>query len=89
MHAELQFVPNSECALSYDEGDIDSSMICATATYYKGPCNGDSGGPLYDRENNILVGLISWGSKPCAEENKPSVSNHLVVGVSTMFYLQN
>jgi len=78
MQAKLKFVPDSECSLSFDEGEIDHSMMCAMADY-EGPCNGDSGGPLYDGENNMIVGLISWGSKPCANKDKPSVYNRLAV----------
>merc|ERR1712048_1049592 len=26
-----------------------------------GTCNGDSGGPLYDKDTNTLVGVTSWG----------------------------
>ena len=30
-------------------------------------CYGDSGGPLYDKDRNILVGVTSGGPSHCAE----------------------
>ena len=74
--AELKYVPNVECTESYQTGDIDHSMICAVGDY-QGPCNGDSGDPLYDREEGVLVGLVSWGSHPCVKQNKPSVYSRI------------
>lgn len=38
--------------------------ICTTPMIGAGTCNGDSGGPLIDA-NDELVGVVSWG-KPCA-----------------------
>ena len=51
---------------------------------YGNQSNGDSGGPLYDDDNNVLVGVISWGYE-CASPSYPGVytqvstvvSNHL------------
>lgn len=34
-------------------------------------CSGDSGGPL--AQNNVLVGIVSWGMMPCASEGAPAV----------------
>ena len=39
---------------------IDDSMMCAY-DLVKSACFGDSGGPLYDLENNMLIGVVSWG----------------------------
>ena len=35
-------------------------MICA-GKKGKDSCIGDSGGPLYDKANDVLVGITSWG----------------------------
>lgn len=34
-------------------------------------CNGDSGGPLV--QNNVIIGIVSWGLKPCASIGAPGV----------------
>jgi len=79
MHVIVQYIPNQKCAilinnsLSFDEGEM-----CAAADH-QGPCNGDSGGPLYDVDNHILVGVVSRGTRPCAQGNKPSIYSRLAV----------
>ena len=44
-------------------------------------CNGDSGGPLYDRENQVLVGLTSYGDPDCVSES-PGVYARIADNVS-------
>ena len=39
---------------------IRPSMMCA-ANAGRGTCHGDSGGPLFDANMNVLVGITSWG----------------------------
>lgn len=39
-------------------------MICANESF-KGSCYGDSGGPLYDSINNVVVGVMSFGFGEC------------------------
>ena len=39
-------------------------MMCAAASG-KSSCRGDSGGPLYDKANKKLVGVVSWGTGNC------------------------
>ena len=37
---------------------------------------GDSGGPLFCENDNgdyVLQGIVSWGMRPCAQEQYPSV----------------
>lgn len=50
----------------------DGKVVCATdpgfpTTATTGACSGDSGGPLFRRENGavILIGTSSWGSAEC------------------------
>ncbi|KAI2083990.1 hypothetical protein LOZ36_005235 [Ophidiomyces ophidiicola] len=50
---------------------VTEKMICAGARN-KSPCNGDSGGPIFDVATKNLIGIISAG-RYCGTENKPSV----------------
>ena len=36
------------------------NLMCVAANG-KNACQDDSGGPLYDKNSNVLVGLVSWG----------------------------
>jgi len=40
---------------------------------------GDSGGPLVCLEGDrwVLYGAVSWGSRQCAESNKPTIYNRV------------
>lgn len=60
MEVELAYVPQDICDADYGSGRILPSMMCAYDSG-KDSCNGDSGGPLFDAENNIQVGVVSWG----------------------------
>eukprot|EP00554_Chaetoceros_debilis_P013302 CAMPEP_0194119324 /NCGR_PEP_ID=MMETSP0150-20130528/38895_1 /TAXON_ID=122233 /ORGANISM="Chaetoceros debilis, Strain MM31A-1" /LENGTH=278 /DNA_ID=CAMNT_0038810989 /DNA_START=109 /DNA_END=942 /DNA_ORIENTATION=+ len=73
-HVELKYVSNKDCYEKYSflQGGITGNMMCAIDVN-QDACIGDSGGPLYDRENNILVGIISWGSSSCGDEDFPGV----------------
>ncbi|KAI1942882.1 hypothetical protein LOZ39_005683 [Ophidiomyces ophidiicola] len=50
---------------------VTEKMICAGARN-KSPCNGDSGGPIFDVATKNLIGIISAG-RYCGTENEPSV----------------
>lgn len=63
METSLNYVTQTECRRDYtcqDCDDITSSMMCAYADGTDA-CFGDSGGPLYDEEANVVVGIVSWG----------------------------
>ena len=64
------------CQESWFSGSVTISnniMLCTTVEGGgKGPCQGDSGGPLID-QNNVQVGIVSFGSLTCADEDFPSV----------------
>lgn len=72
MPDSLQFVQlltlsNEECIERIDEFHgqfIFDSTLCAMQRVGVGACNGDSGSPLVVR--GTLVGIDSWGSRPCA-----------------------
>ena len=79
----LPLVPFENCKKRYEELiELKESMICAghvnpeDAEEQKGPCNGDSGGPLVcpGSEGQLrLVGIVSFGTKPCALYEYPGV----------------
>jgi trypsin len=54
-HVEVSYVPHATCNANYG-GIITNNMMCA-ADPGEGRCRGDSGGPLYDDVNNLLVRL--------------------------------
>ena len=68
-HAEVAYVDSDTCSDIMDTyipglGITDVEM-CAGPTELSEPdvgtCNGDSGGPIYDKESDTLVGVTSWG----------------------------
>jgi secreted trypsin-like serine protease len=67
MDVELAYVPQDTCDADYGGSVILPSMMCA---YDPGQdsCNRDSGGPLYDADNHVQVGIVSWGAS-CAGNN--------------------
>mmetsp|Transcript_27718 Transcript_27718/g.32326 ORF Transcript_27718/g.32326 Transcript_27718/m.32326 type:complete len:631 (-) Transcript_27718:10-1902(-) len=79
--APLNTVHNDACnrlySNMYGTGVIHDNMICAVSTQGGDACQGDSGGPLLiehdsDPNQNICVGLVSWGSE-CGNMNYPGV----------------
>merc|ERR1712154_642457 len=85
-HVELEFVPRAECNLAntYNSA-ITDYMMCATDPD-QDSCLGDSGGPLWDSENNVLVGIISWGYG-CALPQYPGVYAQISSRVSLFHFL--
>ena len=83
LKVNLPLVPFENCKKRYEDLiELKESMICAghinpeDAEEQKGPCNGDSGGPLVcpgsDGELR-LVGIVSFGTNPCALFEYPGV----------------
>lgn len=59
-------------ALGAKGSDVHSTNLCTgPLTGGVGICTSDSGGPLV--QNNVLVGIVSWGRLPCGQANSPSV----------------
>jgi len=70
MHVELDYVDNPTCAKVYPAYMRDD-MMCASRLD-KDACHNDSGGPLFDKDLNVAVGIISWGNE-CATPEYPGV----------------
>jgi len=72
----VPIVDQETCVNIYqDIGPVYDGEICA-GSKDKGACNGDSGGPLVCPNEDgdlILHGIVSWGMKPCAQEQYPNV----------------
>lgn len=70
MHLEKKYIPFADCQKIFQDEDwitIKESMICVqNDDPTKQACFGDSGGPLYDRINNKLVGVVSTGNDSCS-----------------------
>jgi len=72
LHVNVNYVKQETCKSQYiDYYGITDSMMCAADTD-QDSCSGDSGGPLFDSENDALVGVTSWG-KGCALAGFPGV----------------
>lgn len=55
----------SECSSTYGYYNIDDySMICAIGDLSNGPCNGDSGGPLYCKDEPTTAGRQKYEGTP-------------------------
>ena len=72
----MRTMSTEQCRSSYGyrRDQISENMICALETW-KGPCNGDSGGPLAvlgEDKSYRLVGVVSWG-RYCALPGYPGV----------------
>nr|BAB32453.1 HI-5a [Chaetoceros compressus] len=68
---KVSYIPNSKCQKLNRHFKITDDMMC-TGAPGKDACQPDSGGPLYDKERNKLVGVVSWGIG-CADPTYPGV----------------
>lgn len=66
-------VPFAQCqAVLGARSPLHETNVCTgPLTGGVSACGGDSGGPLV--QNNVLVGVVSWGTMPCGTVNRPSV----------------
>lgn len=64
--AELSYMDHDKCSAGVRNAAwLGAGHICTDTKDGKGSCHNDSGGPLYDVTNNVLVGIVNWG-EPCA-----------------------
>jgi len=77
-HARLMYQSNTKCQIEINKSldiNISDDMMCAGAPG-KSACNGDSGGPLYDRSSKTIAGVVSWGVN-CGERGHPGVHSRI------------
>ncbi|XP_013198619.2 collagenase-like [Amyelois transitella] len=71
-HAYLTVISNEECGIFYGEL-ITDSLVCTSGLDGRGPCGGDSGGPVfYGDEEFTLIGVVSFGAAYGCEAGFPS-----------------
>ena len=68
MQVSMNTLAGSKCSQQYGAAAFqNSNHLCAGGT--KGTCQGDSGGPVLIKgatsSNDIVVGITSYGGKPC------------------------
>lgn len=75
LHVNVDYVKQDECNRNWG-GRITTNMMCA-ADDNGSACRGDSGGPLLDRDNDTLVGVVSWGPAQCLVDGLPVVYSRI------------
>lgn len=77
MRVDVPVVAESRCK-SYVEtvGETYGDAIVCTDATGKGPCNGDSGGPLFVRHSGryVLIGIVSYGSRHCGTDGSTTTA---------------
>ncbi|XP_005413025.2 PREDICTED: transmembrane protease serine 9-like [Chinchilla lanigera] len=86
--ALIPVVSEQSCRAAYEEF-YHESMFCAGGKGHKDSCPGDSGGPLVCC--GVLMGLVSWGHRPCAQRGVPGVYTKLchVYACATFIFLNH
>uniref|UniRef100_A0A2A4JFE4 Peptidase S1 domain-containing protein n=1 Tax=Heliothis virescens TaxID=7102 RepID=A0A2A4JFE4_HELVI len=71
----VKVISNEECAASYG-ALVTRDVMCTSGARGRGPCGGDSGGPLiiryYSGSSDLLIGLVSFGATNGCEAGHPS-----------------
>lgn len=77
LKVELSYVDHEDCNANgmYNDSLIESIHLCASS-FRNDTCLGDSGGPLLDKQGNI-VGITSFGSGDCANGQYPGVYSRI------------
>lgn len=70
---DLPILREAECRKYYREVQwVFVNAMCTLSKENKDACHGDSGGPLLCKENNLQLGVVSFG-RGCGDENSPGV----------------
>ncbi|CAG7818268.1 unnamed protein product [Allacma fusca] len=74
MEVDVPLITNEECREAYPEKIFDSSICAVAIEGGKDACKGDSGGPLYFKQDGkqILIGIVSNG-RGCGNKKYPGV----------------
>lgn len=69
-HAEVKYRNQNQCFEAWwnlypNLAQLDNSKMCA-GSLEKSACLFDTGGPLYDAENGVIVGIASWEESKCS-----------------------
>ncbi|XP_068142871.1 serine protease 1-like [Drosophila tropicalis] len=67
----LQITTKDVCANAYGTLIATDNIVCVATTNSQSTCSGDSGGPLVLSDEDIIVGLTSFGSSAGCEKNYP------------------
>ncbi|XP_075049810.1 granzyme A-like [Mixophyes fleayi] len=80
MEVSLKVIDIADCNNMWSsEIQITKNMMCTCESHEKkGPCRGDSGGPLIC--NKVFRGIVSFGAAKCGTPNIPSVYTFLNKG---------
>ncbi|CAB9519702.1 Coagulation factor IX (Fragment) [Seminavis robusta] len=70
---DTNFVTHQECVQKYDATVVRPNAHICGDVWSKGDCNGDSGGPVIDKQTGKQVGLVSFGYGGCASNEYPDV----------------
>ncbi|KAB5426621.1 serine protease, partial [Phocaeicola vulgatus] len=74
--AKLPIIPLATCRKHQGQKVHESNVCAGHLDGTSSACSGDSGGPLVQRASDgssVQIGIVSWGSIPCAGINKPAV----------------
>ena len=69
-HVEVDYLTDADCREKYRRYAYNDHVMMCASSPGKDACGGDSGGPLYDKDKDIVVGLTSWGIG-CARAEYP------------------
>ena len=78
----LPLINTTVCRHAYPRWRVTAGMFCAGfGLGQRDTCHGDSGGPVaaYNQKRRewVLIGIISWGSKVCAQPDKYAVNTRV------------
>ena len=60
----------------YSRNVNTKNIKCVGASDGRDAFQGDSNGPILDRERQVLVGLVSWGNS-CGDDGYPGVYSRI------------